>query len=446
MERLLPSDSVWSAAQSDCFLLILDLYHMYLTKICSSSQGEFAWSSSQDHLMVKWGSAEAQQCAMLHVHVVSAMVLLLTFSPPPPSEQRESKYQQLMDFWFPVVKEEKPSANLVDTFEEAELYQDWLKLRMLSSKNPTVVQGVMEVISGEPMEVLMFLMSFGIPLESVEKLLELLDKFAEINDTFPVDPAQIKTVAGYIESHWRRGAASGHKFMEKFGSGGREAIEIDEQSSEITQILPQFVSNDGQREVTSAPMEVEAMLSSITSANGKEIDVEFVQNWSQLLCSVVVGEKDKDCVIDKLKSVEAEGAMKDLPMAALQRFSKTSMETTPSDSHMEVTKEEFDSEVKMAVENGTSNEAVVQNVLEWLMNVRSSGKEKNLSDIGEKLKQLVATNPEFVTYSQDLSVKAVFGENGFPGSDYLLAMLPHSMQMSNFLVVLKHLLDSHSEK
>lgn len=50
----------------------------------------------------------------------------------------DSEFQALLDIWFPE-KKPLPTAFLVDTSEEALLLPDWLKLRMIRSEVPRLV-------------------------------------------------------------------------------------------------------------------------------------------------------------------------------------------------------------------------------------------------------------------------------------------------------------------
>lgn len=61
--------------------------------------------------------------------------------PAPPAvslEAGDGEFQALLDIWFPE-KKPLPTAFLVDTSEEALLLPDWLKLRMIRSEVPRLV-------------------------------------------------------------------------------------------------------------------------------------------------------------------------------------------------------------------------------------------------------------------------------------------------------------------
>lgn len=63
----------------------------------------YTWSESQDQILVTWPSGE--QCT-LYILVVHAMVIILAFGPQ--CVTLKAEYQQLLDAWFPVNKDDTP--------------------------------------------------------------------------------------------------------------------------------------------------------------------------------------------------------------------------------------------------------------------------------------------------------------------------------------------------
>lgn len=74
----------------------------------------------------------------MHILVIHAIVILLTFGPNSCCEL----FHELMSVWFP---DQMPQAFLVDTSEEALLFPDWLKLRMIRSTVPRLVDAAVKV-------------------------------------------------------------------------------------------------------------------------------------------------------------------------------------------------------------------------------------------------------------------------------------------------------------
>ncbi|XP_010846181.1 PREDICTED: integrator complex subunit 1-like, partial [Bison bison bison] len=123
------------SAESDVVLAaLLSIFSRYVQRMRKSKEGEevYSWSESQDQVFLRWSSGET---ATMHILVVHAMVILLTLGPP---RAGDSEFQALLDIWFPE-KKPLPTAFLVDTSEEALLLPDWLKLRMIRSEVPRLV-------------------------------------------------------------------------------------------------------------------------------------------------------------------------------------------------------------------------------------------------------------------------------------------------------------------
>ncbi|XP_074866589.1 integrator complex subunit 1 isoform X2 [Carettochelys insculpta] len=121
-------------AESEAVLVaLLSIFSRYVKRMRQSKEGEevYSWSESQDQVFLRWTSGET---ATMHILVVHAMVILLTLGPP----QGEGDFCALLDIWFPE-KKPLPTAFLVDTSEEALLLPDWLKLRMIRSEVPRLV-------------------------------------------------------------------------------------------------------------------------------------------------------------------------------------------------------------------------------------------------------------------------------------------------------------------
>ena len=87
-------------------------------------------------MRVQWANGEQ---AIMHILVIHAIVILLTFGPSSCSDL----FYELMSVWFP---DQMPQAFLVDTSEEALLFPDWLKLRMIRSTVARLVDAAVKVI------------------------------------------------------------------------------------------------------------------------------------------------------------------------------------------------------------------------------------------------------------------------------------------------------------
>lgn len=105
------------------------------------------------------------------------MIILLTYGAPQ-LEQHSTCFERLLEIWFPA-SGVQPQAYLVETTEEAFLYPDWLKLRMIRSPVDVLVETALKDL--EPAQLILFIQSFGIPVSSMTKLLQTLDRMVHEN-------------------------------------------------------------------------------------------------------------------------------------------------------------------------------------------------------------------------------------------------------------------------
>ncbi|XP_057603817.1 integrator complex subunit 1 isoform X2 [Hippopotamus amphibius kiboko] len=194
-------------AESDAVLAaLLSIFSRYVQRMRKSKEGDevYSWSQSQDQVFLRWASGET---ATMHILVVHAMVILLTLGPP---RAGDGEFQALLDIWFPE-KKPLPTAFLVDTSEEALLLPDWLKLRMIRSEVPRLVDAALQDL--EPQQLLLFVQSFGIPVSSMSKLLQHLDQaVAHDPQTLEQNIMDKNYMAHLVEVQHERGASGGQTF------------------------------------------------------------------------------------------------------------------------------------------------------------------------------------------------------------------------------------------
>lgn len=184
---------------------LMVMFCSYLSKAKEPRHETIIWSESQDHVLITWPNSD--ECTM-HILVVHAMIILLTYGPVNDHEL----FSTLLETWFPL-NSEQPKAYLVDTSEEALLIPDWLKLRMIRSSVPRLVDAAL--INLEPSQLVLFIQSFGIPVSSMTKLLCNLDTAVTL-DQSSVDEAVLDKcyMAQLVEVQHRRGATGGNIFVQ----------------------------------------------------------------------------------------------------------------------------------------------------------------------------------------------------------------------------------------
>ena len=116
---------------------LLIIFINYMRGVRLPPRESISWSESQDQVRVQWATGEQ---AVMHILVVHAMVILLTHGP----DNSHDLFHELLTTWFPE-QEEMPQAFLVDTSEEALLLPDWLKLKMIRSTVPQLVDAALKV-------------------------------------------------------------------------------------------------------------------------------------------------------------------------------------------------------------------------------------------------------------------------------------------------------------
>ncbi|MPC37822.1 Integrator complex subunit 1 [Portunus trituberculatus] len=190
---------------------LLIIFINYMRGVRLPPRESFSWSESQDQVRVQWATGEQ---AVMHILVVHAMVILLTHGP----DNSHDLFHELLTTWFPE-QEEMPQAFLVDTSEEALLLPDWLKLKMIRSTVPQLVDAALKDL--EPSQLVLFIQSFGIPVGSMTKLLCALDMAVNTNDeavaAAVLDKSHKTYMAQLVEVQHQRGAQGGHAFAATLG-------------------------------------------------------------------------------------------------------------------------------------------------------------------------------------------------------------------------------------
>ncbi|XP_054707879.1 integrator complex subunit 1-like [Uloborus diversus] len=205
INTILPVESASSEYSNNFLSSVSEIFYKYLSAAKIPSKEVYSWSESQDQILIQWASGES---ATMHILVVHAMIIVLTYGPPPSNGR--SYFDALLETWFPS-NSEQPKAFLVDTSEEALLLPDWLKLRMIRSSVGVLVDAALKDL--DPSQLVLFIQSFGIPVSSMSKLLKTLDLAVEY-DSFSVEQAVLdKTyMSQLVEVQHRRGASGGHSF------------------------------------------------------------------------------------------------------------------------------------------------------------------------------------------------------------------------------------------
>ncbi|XP_063908867.1 integrator complex subunit 1 isoform X2 [Zophobas morio] len=184
---------------------LLTIFATHIQK--AQEYSEDIYSSLQnysEYVLVTWVTGE--QCHMQTL-VIHAAIVLLTYGPLDNFEP----FNTLLNFWFPE-NTEHPRAYTPDTNERTSYLPDWMKLRMIRSNVPRLVDAAIEKL--EPPKLVLFIQSFGIPTSSISKLLNTLDKATLLDPKLVVDSVLDKTyMIQLVEVQNKRGAVGGETFV-----------------------------------------------------------------------------------------------------------------------------------------------------------------------------------------------------------------------------------------
>ncbi|KAK2724328.1 hypothetical protein QYM36_000990, partial [Artemia franciscana] len=181
------------------------LFLKYTHRIANPPRPLYAWGPDTDLIFVRFPNGQATTVSILVVHAVA---ILLAFGPG----ATHHLFGQLLDFWFPE-SGELPQGFVMNSTEEAVLFPDWLKLRMIRSSNQRLADAALRDL--QPCQLILFIQSFGIPVASMTKMLNTLDRIVSAD---PFAFVEVDMDQAYIRQllfvQWQRGAKGGAKFAD----------------------------------------------------------------------------------------------------------------------------------------------------------------------------------------------------------------------------------------
>lgn len=202
---ILPSPDDPQPTPNQCLDACIIIYSAFLHKAKEVSRDAYQWSELQEQVMIEWDNGD--QC-IVQLLVIHAIIILLTYGPV---SESQNLYITLLDQWFPV-DQEPPKAYSIDTSAQLLYIPDWLKLRMIRSNVPRLVDAAL--VGLEQSKLMLFIQSFGVPIASMSKLLHALD-VAVTEDLVAFSEAVLDRtyMAQLVEVQRRRGAVGGEVFV-----------------------------------------------------------------------------------------------------------------------------------------------------------------------------------------------------------------------------------------
>ena len=209
VRKLFQKDSSAESSPSDVDATLSSLLSMLRitmeTAIHSQTMPQL--SSSDDFLLVSFPTG---QKTILHMALIQAVFLLLTCNPP----INQSDYTYLLNMWFPVDATKLPEAYTVDDREKVTLPPDAILQYMFYATNMRVLGATIR--TAQPEQLCTFVQQFGIPVQSVEKVLERLDSMCEsasMEDVFVEGVENPVLLSQSVQVQMLRGVKSGKIFL-----------------------------------------------------------------------------------------------------------------------------------------------------------------------------------------------------------------------------------------
>ena len=235
LPAILPGSShiagIARTVQEETYEALLRVFYTYMLLVRQQNR-ELGWSESQDLINVLWHTGET---ATLHILVVHAQIILLTYGAP---GVQTSPFTDLLRMWFPP-GQELPRAYLVDTSEEALLIQDWLKLKMIRSSIPVLVDSALRDL--DPQQLVLFIQSFGIPTESMSKLLQTLDTAVSADLEAVNESVLDKAYMGQLVAVQHKRGATGGLVFAKALNLNLDLGDANNNNTEVTNVLPELI-------------------------------------------------------------------------------------------------------------------------------------------------------------------------------------------------------------
>ncbi|XP_073832821.1 integrator complex subunit 1 [Musca autumnalis] len=242
------------------------MFNNYIIKLRDHHE-TYQWNEYPDLLMVQFNDGVQLP---LHLNIIHAFIILLTHS----SNQMPESVP-ILDYWFPV-DGNVPIAYIPNMPQEpVQLLPDWLKLKMIRSSVDRLIEAAIRELT--PDQIVLFVQNFGTPINSMSKLLALLDHAViEQFDTVKNAILNKAYLAQLIEIQQARGAKNGHFTVQALGLYSHSQTVEDNPKIKIDVMEPIEL------EELETPLELHRTICSGGGgvADGNEERLYRVLNWS----------------------------------------------------------------------------------------------------------------------------------------------------------------------
>ncbi|XP_064536251.1 integrator complex subunit 1 isoform X2 [Drosophila montana] len=252
------------------------MFNNYIIKLREFHE-PYEWTEYPDLLMVQF---EDGVQLPLHINIIHAFIILLTYSN---SSMVESV--PILDYWFPPGRPAPVAFLPTMPQEQIQLLPDWLKLKMIRSSVDRLIEAALNDLT--PDQIVLFVQNFGTPVNSMSKLLAMLD--TAVLEQFDLVKNAILNkayLAQLIEIQQARGAKNGHYTV--------QALDLHSHSQTVPD-LPK-INSQNQENLQITHYDIDYVNDSNSSSSQKEIVTVLLKSPNQNMIST----KDYRILIHKL--------------------------------------------------------------------------------------------------------------------------------------------------
>ncbi|XP_037940861.1 integrator complex subunit 1 [Teleopsis dalmanni] len=439
--------------RSQTLKCLLVMFNNYIIKLREHHE-PYEWAEYPDLLMVQFHDGVELP---LHLHIIHAFIILLTHSTSTMSESFP-----ILDYWFPP-NQKAPTAYLPNLpHEPVQLLPDWLKLRMIRSSVDRLVTAAIQDLT--PDQIILFIQNFGTPVNSMSRLLALLDIAVEEQEEVVKATILNKAyLSQLIEIQRARGAKNGHVTVKKLGLNSHSQTVPDLPKIQIDDLETITLNNFSLIETTESKTDkIKVVLNhtknytfrklmyqirnpcDFSSSNEKEI--EFIitnilnnvqQQFSSIgndeakfrICTVVRGLvdlKEKLILVDKIKhSVNLINET----INNLLVYSKK----LPNDDHF-----------LLALQSVARTNETSKTTNKRMFNKITDADIAELSNISKLGVWNIDLDPEVFIVEKKVKIDFLFSKDSPPIRYYFLSVMCHQSHWSTLITMLDHVLQERT--
>lgn len=388
------------------------MFNNFIIKM-KENNSEITLPEYPDLLVVHF--ADGTQCHM-HLNFIHALVILLCQS------AEINGARDLLEYFFPAGNPAYPQAFSVETGDKVQILPDWLKLKMIRSSIERMVDVALQDLT--PEQVVLFIQSFGTPINSMSKLLALLDQAIVENGEAVSAAIMNRTyLSQSIEIQQVRGAKNGHIAMKYLRTINEKKQPLKEKKDAPVEMLERY-----------DPVKVKMKAS--TYRPGKFTSSASHSFRVSSLLGDLVDEKETKPVVEI--STEVLKSSKKL------RLSDSGRNIHHTLSELLFSTHPF--EIEIFAHRQLNFKNLKQSKLAHLINsmcvmLKDDAEKLSVSKTGIIIDWLVQFDSELIRTNQDVQISLLFAKGAQVYRPYFLSLLIHQANWSTIAMALEKLLN-----